>query len=110
MRTRLPVLRRERRAISRRRTSADRCCRKLRAVSTAWTRISHYAVEFPFLAGVPIRGAGANGGQSWAAVKTHPFPAKRAGPFKKPFPRPVFRAPFSYTAHPAGAEGINGFE
>jgi acyl-CoA reductase-like NAD-dependent aldehyde dehydrogenase len=56
----------------------DRRQRKLRQLSAARRRAGHHAVEFPLLAGIPLRRAGPDGRQRRAAETRLERPAMRA--------------------------------
>ena len=59
----LPLLRRERRALPGRRARRDRREPELRPLRPARPGARRHALELPVLAGLPLRGAGAHGGQ-----------------------------------------------
>src|SRR6266480_2734425 len=78
MRACLPVLCRERRAISRRRGRADGCCSQLCPLRGARTGSRDHALEFSVLAGVSICSASLDGGKRWAPETRRQRPAVRA--------------------------------
>ena len=63
VRRHLRLLRRARRGLPRRPAARDRRLAQLRPLRPARRRAGHHAVELPLLAGVPLRRAGAHGGQ-----------------------------------------------
>ncbi len=101
MRLGLRLLRRERRGLPRPRAGRDRRARELRALRPDRRGAGGDAVELPLLAGLPLRRAGADGGQRRPAQarlqRARLRPGHRGG-------LPAGRAAQGRVHHPAGAE------
>ncbi len=91
MHHRVPLLRRERRAVHGRRSGGDGGEEEFCAVFADRADPGGDAVEFSVLAGVPFCGAGADGGKRWTAEAFFQRSAVRAGDRRAFFWRPDFR-------------------